>query len=888
MGALPLIGRRRTAPRPVLLNPRHDLANGLVGWWIAGSGNATPTQALDHSLYRHHAALVATDMTFGPLGMALSLNGTTSSGTIGNPAELNDLQALSITAWKYSVTVGEGNAGTILTKRGAANAAGWAFRFNGAGGSFRFTVDYGVADLVVDSVTGLNAHARWQHVAVTWDGSLAAANVHMYFDGFEGSYATQTNAGSASRVSDAPSLLVLGNNEAATNTWNGSLHDVRLWNRVLTPQEVLAVYRAPFGPVYRKMIVVPRAIAGGTTLQVPAVRAEYRVSTPILSLQAAPSAHAVYRVSAPALTRTIPALPVRSVYAVQAPRVTLQSGLIAFNRRRTLRSIPIQLLEGPAASRLLAAWPFVERDGMVALDASLGTSDGQLVGMAANARLQARGTLGIRFDGTDDGILIGTPPRLYLPERLTLTFRLTIDALPAVTGTLVAQSAPVTGVIGQYGVVLNAAGTLTILWGAATIHTSTRILDVGRSYHISCVRTALTGLAGATFYSSLLYIDGMLETVVTGITTDPGAQQPLSLGKRNDDARFFAGTLGDVRLYGRVFSADEIWDLATAPPLSGYVGRGWRRYHRFAALSLAAPDQSLQVPAVQAVYRVAAPVITITASVPSTRAIYRVSTPTVTTGTLAVDAARALYRVSTPIVTTGTLRVPATRAVYGATTPVVTTGTLHVSPVRAVYRVSTPVVAGGGQTVVAPAVAGAYRVNTPHVTRTLQVPATQAVYRVNAPVLSQQATAGARAIYRVITPVVTQTIQVPAVRADYRMTVPALTMTVVAQPVRAVYRVGTPALGMTMVAQPVRGHYAVLTPLTTRTLLATPVMAWYRVIAAPASGGGQLRLDVPATQGWYAVQPGIANIDTLPATRMAPTVTLQIRQRHHEVTLTYD
>ncbi len=81
---------------------------------------------------------------------------------------------------------------------------------------------------------------QWQHVAVTWDGSENALGVHIYINGVEpGSY-RMSNDG-ISILDDTGAKTVLGKIENDTLMFSGQMDDVRIYNRVLTPNEVSAL-----------------------------------------------------------------------------------------------------------------------------------------------------------------------------------------------------------------------------------------------------------------------------------------------------------------------------------------------------------------------------------------------------------------------------------------------------------------------------------------------------------------------------------------------------------------------------------------------------------------------------------------------------------------------
>ena len=82
--------------------------------------------------------------------------------------------------------------------------------------------------------------SAWNHVAVTWDGSNTATNVHIYINGSECSYQQQTNGSSL----ESPNATLEFGNRRSDNArpLNGYLTEIGLFNRVLSSSEVTDIY----------------------------------------------------------------------------------------------------------------------------------------------------------------------------------------------------------------------------------------------------------------------------------------------------------------------------------------------------------------------------------------------------------------------------------------------------------------------------------------------------------------------------------------------------------------------------------------------------------------------------------------------------------------------
>ncbi len=182
----------------------------------------------------------------GQIGSALNFDATDDVVNVGSPSSLDNLPAITITAWIKPTTVGEGGSpGRIVHKGiGTSPDQGWQF-VTQATNSIAFAVDHGATDLNrVAAANSLGATLGvWKHVAVTWTGSATATNIKLYVDGAETAYGTTTNGG-ATRVLDENSSVFIGNDNSGARTFNGALDDVRIYNRVLTTTELTAIRNA--------------------------------------------------------------------------------------------------------------------------------------------------------------------------------------------------------------------------------------------------------------------------------------------------------------------------------------------------------------------------------------------------------------------------------------------------------------------------------------------------------------------------------------------------------------------------------------------------------------------------------------------------------------------
>jgi len=174
---------------------------------------------------------------------AMQFNGATGDVDIGSPATLDNVFAGggTVEAWIDAESDGEGNDGYILNK------GEWGLRvsqedfattgfmrvvfyktFTGATGSW-------------DSAFSAIAAGVDYHIAVTYDQASAANDPLLYINGVAATF-FEGVAPSGTAVTDAGTSLIIGNNQADSRTFNGTIDDVRIWGDIRSPAEISANY----------------------------------------------------------------------------------------------------------------------------------------------------------------------------------------------------------------------------------------------------------------------------------------------------------------------------------------------------------------------------------------------------------------------------------------------------------------------------------------------------------------------------------------------------------------------------------------------------------------------------------------------------------------------
>jgi hypothetical protein len=219
-------------------------ANYLGVWHLP---NGTALTANDSTTHGFNGTVTNMTATSGEIdGAAASVSGTSKIVTSNNAA-LGNLGPMTASAWIHPNTSGGAAYGRIMDKAaGVGPASGWYFGLDS--NELEFAVSFGSVNLLVSS-RSLVANTTTAYVTLTWDGSTAAANVHLYINGAEvSSYATRQSA-SGTRISDAAQFLKLGNvSDGNDRHFDGWLDEARMSNTVRTPDWITTEYRNQSAP----------------------------------------------------------------------------------------------------------------------------------------------------------------------------------------------------------------------------------------------------------------------------------------------------------------------------------------------------------------------------------------------------------------------------------------------------------------------------------------------------------------------------------------------------------------------------------------------------------------------------------------------------------------
>jgi len=214
------------------------LTQGLIGYWSFDSNSVSKNHVKDISGNGNDGSMTSRpDLVTGKIGQALQFNDRNRYVDLGSQALINNLHALSFSAWVYPIA---GSGEERIIDKGGINSSGWLVNLNNSAKNWHFIAYFTGGSVERSNDYNTTEHDMWQHIVVTWDGSATGTNVKMYVNGEETAYRS-TFDGSGSRNDDATYHLYLGD-ASSLIPYNGLIDEVRIYNRVLSADEVKELY----------------------------------------------------------------------------------------------------------------------------------------------------------------------------------------------------------------------------------------------------------------------------------------------------------------------------------------------------------------------------------------------------------------------------------------------------------------------------------------------------------------------------------------------------------------------------------------------------------------------------------------------------------------------
>ncbi|HTX47060.1 MAG TPA: beta-propeller fold lactonase family protein, partial [Solirubrobacteraceae bacterium] len=203
------------------------LANGPVSYWRLNETSGTTAadqEGVNPGTYSGGYTLGAP----GPMSSdaAVTLNGSTGYVKVPASASLNTADTFSLEAWVKLAKLG--------STEGLFGKGSYMFFINASNDLELYQPSVGP---IATSTAGISSTAGWHYVVATKSG----ASVHLYLDGVDVT-GTVTNR----TIASSTAALDIG---AGAAYLDGSISEVAVYNKVLTPAQVQADYVAAEGPL---------------------------------------------------------------------------------------------------------------------------------------------------------------------------------------------------------------------------------------------------------------------------------------------------------------------------------------------------------------------------------------------------------------------------------------------------------------------------------------------------------------------------------------------------------------------------------------------------------------------------------------------------------------
>ncbi len=203
--------------------------SGMVGWWkldeASGTSAADSSGTGNNGTYNSsgvtHTSSVSSTINFSD-PEAVTLNGSTGYVTLGTTSFPANNAPQSISLWFKGTPV----AGTNQNMIALINASGASANQVGFRDTNLVVWSYGGTALVS---TTAPSDGLWHQLIYTYDGVTDS----LYLDG-----TLKSSSTTAVHQTGAPAAAYLGTYAPNSEMWNGSLDDVRIYNRALTSGEI--------------------------------------------------------------------------------------------------------------------------------------------------------------------------------------------------------------------------------------------------------------------------------------------------------------------------------------------------------------------------------------------------------------------------------------------------------------------------------------------------------------------------------------------------------------------------------------------------------------------------------------------------------------------------
>lgn len=540
--------------------------SGLIGWWKMNDGSGTT--AADSSASGANGSITGAVWGSGKRSGALVFDGNDKVAN-GTGASLNGTTSFSVSSWVKIPTTHAAQA-IVVQQRGPADGT-----TNGYNGQYQLRVNadgkpsfwvYGNGANQFDFAASTAIHDnQWHHVLAVRDG----ADGRIYINGTLAGSSTGTVRSLASNIP-----VYLGCDGRDNNRFlNGSLDEVRIYNRALSGDEIQALLnRAPsfttdpvIGSAASEAVAYSGSLSGSVSDYDSAAGESLtfsKLSGPSWLSVGSNGALSGTPLNANSGLNSFSVRVTDSAGAIDDAALQITVGAPPVGQDSDSDGYPDQLelalgndpystgsQPGSIYSGLKSWWRLNESSGTIASDVSGNQKPGTVSGATWASGKDGNA---LQFDGAGDSVLVGSGAALTGTTNFSLGAWVKVNS-GSPLGTVIQQREPGgSGFIGEYMLNVNANGTVNFfVYGSGGYQfdlTTTATVNNGQWHHISAVRSGGNGY---------IYIDGVQAASGSGTVQSLNALA-VSIGyDHRDSNKVFTGLIDDVRVYSRAISASD-------------------------------------------------------------------------------------------------------------------------------------------------------------------------------------------------------------------------------------------------------------------------------------------------------------------------------------------
>jgi len=219
----------------------------LKGYWSFNGPDMNGTTAYDRSGAGNNGTLTnGPTRTIGKIGQALRFDGADDYVDAGSASSLDNITQMTMTAWIKPNSLGENGSGRIIDKDGTSFAGRMLYVCSsgtcGVNNSLRFARGFGTTDGTWTTTADAVSMGVWQFVAITYDDSSVSNDPVFYVNGSVVSSSENSTPVGSAETTEASYNWVIGNRPAGDRSFDGSIDEVRVYNRILSVNEITALY----------------------------------------------------------------------------------------------------------------------------------------------------------------------------------------------------------------------------------------------------------------------------------------------------------------------------------------------------------------------------------------------------------------------------------------------------------------------------------------------------------------------------------------------------------------------------------------------------------------------------------------------------------------------